>query len=66
MIFSTSEFVPVEPAPLQSVDENKHNRRVIQASKYDWDREDAVAPVTPSRPRSSESNKLFQVKELVN
>ncbi|KAG9399744.1 hypothetical protein AC1031_011625 [Aphanomyces cochlioides] len=68
MIFSTSEFVPVEPAPLQSVDENNHNRRVIQASgKYDWDREDAVAPVTPSRPRTSEkSNKLFQVKELVN
>ncbi|OQR86104.1 hypothetical protein ACHHYP_10976 [Achlya hypogyna] len=63
----TKSLLAPAVSPLSSVDENEHNRRVIQTSgKYNWDVDDAVAP--PRRQTAASSTdpaKLFQVKVLV-
>ncbi|KDO20284.1 hypothetical protein SPRG_14419 [Saprolegnia parasitica CBS 223.65] len=70
---------PSSISPLSSIDENDHNRKVIQTSgKYNWDVADAVVPrrsaarkpITSSSSSSSSSSsadpsQLFQVKVLV-
>ncbi|ETV66938.1 hypothetical protein H257_16741 [Aphanomyces astaci] len=70
-LIGISEFVA-----LASVDDNSHNRRVIQSSgRYNWDRDldtgKAAAYTTNRSTASSEegnmtSSKLFQVKVLVD
>ncbi|KDO23254.1 hypothetical protein SPRG_11184 [Saprolegnia parasitica CBS 223.65] len=66
---------PSSISPLSSIDENDHNRKVIQTSgKYNWDVADAVVPrrsaarkptTSSSSSSSADPSQLFQVKVLV-
>ncbi|EQC29764.1 hypothetical protein SDRG_12535 [Saprolegnia diclina VS20] len=67
---------PPSLSPLSSIDENDHNRKVIQTSgKYNWDVAEAVVPRRPRKSTTNSSNsssssstdpsQLFQVKVLV-